>query len=91
MPRLAEITQACDPYFAVRALSSDAEDYARTLAIWSARLSRAREEAKALVGRDVVRRYQVYMRACETIFRRGAATLYRIGLERRATPLDLPI
>lgn len=91
LPRLAEITRACDPYFAVRTLSSDAEDYARTLAIWSARLGRAREAAKALVGPDVVRRYQVYMRACETIFRRGGATLYRIGLERRDAPLALQI
>jgi hypothetical protein len=28
---------------------------------------------------------------CETIFRRGGATLYRIRLERRAKPLVLPV
>jgi cyclopropane-fatty-acyl-phospholipid synthase len=91
LPRLAEIAQACDPYFAVRTLSSGADDYVRTLAAWSARLHQAREEAKALVGQDVVRRYQLYLRVCETIFRRGGATLYRIGLERRAKPLVLTV
>ena len=89
LPRLAEITAACDPYFAVRVLHSSADDYARTLEVWSARLARTRGEAEALVGSEVVRRYRLYLRACRAIFARGAATLYRIGLERRAEPLVL--
>ena len=87
LPRLAEITAACDPYFSVEALTSRADDYARTLAAWSARLSAVREEASALVGADTVRRYRLYLRACESTFLRGAATLYRIGLRRRDVPL----
>jgi cyclopropane-fatty-acyl-phospholipid synthase len=89
LPRLAEITAACDTYFSVRVLRSSADDYARTLAVWSTRLHRARGEAEALVGNEVLRRYRLYLRACETTFARGAATLYRIGLERRAEPLVL--
>ncbi|HEX3731718.1 MAG TPA: cyclopropane-fatty-acyl-phospholipid synthase family protein [Mycobacteriales bacterium] len=89
LPRLAEIAAACDAYFAVRVLRSCADDYARTLAVWYARLSRAHEQAQALVGSEVVRRYRLYLRACETTFRRGGATLYRIGLERRDEPLVL--
>jgi len=87
LPRLVEITEACDKYFSIQRLRSDAADYERTLNVWSARLRRASNEARELVGGDVLRRYQVYLRVCETMFRQGASTLYRIGLKRRDAPL----
>ncbi|MFD5087501.1 class I SAM-dependent methyltransferase [Kitasatospora sp. NPDC058406] len=91
LPRLGEIVTAGDPYFAVTAVRASAEDYARTLGAWSARLLRARAEAEALVGPDGFRRYRRYLRACEVTFLRGAATLYRIGFRRRDEPLRLPV
>lgn len=89
LPRLSEIAAACDPYFSVQRLSSHADDYAKTLSAWSTRLLASRAEAEALVGPDEYRRYRVYLRACESTFRLGAATLYRIGLRRRDEPLPL--
>ncbi|GAB2719412.1 SAM-dependent methyltransferase [Kitasatospora kifunensis] len=87
LPRLSEIAEACDPYFSVTALHSCADDYARTLAVWSKRLSRAQQEARELVGPEVLRRYRLYLRVCETTFLRRAATVYRIGFQRRDEPL----
>ncbi|MFB8240965.1 class I SAM-dependent methyltransferase [Kitasatospora purpeofusca] len=87
LPRLGEIVLASDPYFAVTLVRASAEDYARTLGAWSARLLRARAEAEPLVGPDGYHRYRRYLRACEVTFLRGAATLYRIGFRRRDEPL----
>ncbi|MEV6975626.1 class I SAM-dependent methyltransferase [Kitasatospora sp. NPDC093806] len=91
LPRLGEIVLASDPYFAVTTVRASAEDYARTLAAWSARLLRARAAAEELVGPDGYHRYRRYLRACEVTFLRGAATLYRIGFRRRDEPLRLPV
>ncbi|WP_457032680.1 class I SAM-dependent methyltransferase [Kitasatospora sp. P5_F3] len=91
LPRLSEITAACDPYFSLTVLSASAEDYARTLASWSGRLLRARAEAVQLIGEDGYRRYRRYLRASEVTFLRGAATLYRIGFVRRDQPLKLSV
>lgn len=87
LPRLTEITAACDPYFSVTVLTAAPDDYARTLQGWSARLVRARGQAEALVGAEGFRRYRLYLRASEATFRRRAATLYRIGFRRRDEPL----
>lgn len=89
LPRLTDIAAACDPYFSLEVVVGSAADYAMTLNAWSARLLSARRHAKTLMGDDVVRRYRIYLRACETTFARGAATLYRIGLRRRDEPLLL--
>jgi cyclopropane-fatty-acyl-phospholipid synthase len=89
LPRLSEITAACDPYFAVTSVRAAPEDYARTLGVWSARLLRARQEAEEVAGDEVYRRDRRYLRACEVTFLRGAATLYRIGFRRRDEPLRL--
>jgi cyclopropane-fatty-acyl-phospholipid synthase len=89
LPRLSEIAAACDPYFSIQRLTSHADDYAKTLSVWSARLSASRAEAEELVGPGEYRRYRVYLRACESTFQRGAATLYRIGFRRRDEPLPL--
>jgi len=87
LPRLAEITAACDPYFSVREMTGRPDDYARTLVAWSERLASRADEAKELVGPAEFRRYRVYLRACAAMFERGAATLYRIGMRRRDEPL----
>ncbi|MCM2416564.1 class I SAM-dependent methyltransferase [Streptomyces sp. RKAG293] len=89
LPRLSEITAACDPYFSVTWLRSSARDYARTLGVWSASLLEAREEAQRVAGDEVYRRYRRYLRACEVTFVREAATLYRIGFRRRDEVLQL--
>ncbi|MCM2424929.1 class I SAM-dependent methyltransferase [Streptomyces sp. RKAG337] len=90
LPRLAEITAACDRYFSVTVLTASPDDYARTLNSWSARLLRARSQAEELVGPEGFRRYRLYLRASESTFLRRAATLYRIGFRRRDEPLPRP-
>ncbi|MCO8277993.1 cyclopropane-fatty-acyl-phospholipid synthase family protein [Actinoplanes sp. TRM 88003] len=87
LPRLVEIAAACDAYFSVEQVTSHPDDYAKTLTVWSARLTAARAQAEELVGPDEYRRYRVYLKACEATFRRRAATLYRIGFRRRDEPL----
>lgn len=68
---------------------SNPVDYARTLAAWSARLSEDKQMAVDLFGADLVRRYRIYLRACQTTFLRRAANLYRIGFLRRDEKLSL--
>jgi cyclopropane fatty-acyl-phospholipid synthase-like methyltransferase len=74
-------------------LPGSAEDYVRTTyGRWAsgphARLW-ARHKAQVSVGPEAVRHYRLYLKACEAIFVRGAARLYRIGQERRDKPLTL--
>ncbi|MFJ9655876.1 class I SAM-dependent methyltransferase [Streptomyces microflavus] len=90
LPRLAEITAACDPFFSLTALTSAPQDYIRTLRAWSARLLAAREQAEKTVGADTYQRYRLYLKTCEVLFRRGEVTLYRITLRRRPRRLHLP-
>ncbi|MFC5722015.1 class I SAM-dependent methyltransferase [Streptomyces gamaensis] len=82
LPRLSDITTACEPYFAITALREDSADYVRTLRAWSTRLLQARDKAESLVGPDTYRRYRTYLRASEIVFTRRASTLYRITLRR---------
>ncbi|MFJ3818134.1 class I SAM-dependent methyltransferase [Streptomyces sp. NPDC090056] len=90
LPRLAEITAACDPYFSLTTLTSTPEDYVHTLRAWSARLLAARKQAEEAAGPDTYRRYRLYLKTCELLFRRGEVTLYRITLRRRPQRLHLP-
>ncbi|MFW3470093.1 class I SAM-dependent methyltransferase [Streptomyces microflavus] len=90
LPRLAEITAACDPYFSLTALTSTPQDYIRTLRAWSARLLAARAPAEKTAGADTYQRYRLYLKTCELLFLRGEVTLYRIALRRRPRRLHLP-
>ena len=84
-PHLCEVVLGFEPYFEVEALRSDAADFARTFRHWHLRLRALEAEATAIVGVDVVRRFQRYLAACEVQFRSGALTNYRLVLHRRPT------
>lgn len=90
LPRLTEITAACDAHFSVTVVRSEPRDYIRTLRAWSARLRAERDRAQQTVGADTYQRYRLYLKTCEVLFLRGEVTLYRIGMQRRGRPLDLP-
>ncbi|MFD9333147.1 class I SAM-dependent methyltransferase [Streptomyces sp. NPDC060028] len=91
LPRLAEITAACDAHFSVTAIKSEPRDYIRTLRAWSARLRAERDHAQQAVGADTYQRYRLYLKACEVLFLRGEVTLYRVSMRRRTGPLRLPV
>lgn len=77
LPRPQEIFAACDRFFEVVAYRNDRLDYARTCEAWRNNLRRRRNEAMAVVGREVVERYEKYLMLSAAGFRLG-----RIGLAR---------
>ncbi|MGW2651931.1 class I SAM-dependent methyltransferase [Streptomyces sp. NPDC001393] len=83
------MTAACDRYFAVEALRSDTGHYTRTLAAWTKRLMRARDDVTALVGESTYRTFRTYLAAAELGFRHRHYTLYRLRLSRRTGVLNL--
>ncbi|MEV7729173.1 cyclopropane-fatty-acyl-phospholipid synthase family protein [Streptomyces sp. NPDC087917] len=89
LPRLTEITAACDAHFSLTAVRSEPRDYIRTLRSWSARLRAEQEKARQEVGADTYQRYRLYLKTCEVLFLRGDVTVYRMSMRRRRRPLTL--
>jgi cyclopropane-fatty-acyl-phospholipid synthase len=81
LPTLAEIAVAAEGVFEVRSLRNDRLHYARTLEAWARRLRERRDEAVALVGPDVVARYQRYLKHSAFGFRMGKLCLLRLVLD----------
>jgi cyclopropane-fatty-acyl-phospholipid synthase len=80
LPTLAEITAAAEGVLEVRSLSNGRLDYAWTCGQWARRLRARRAEATALVGAEVVARYERYLTMSALGFRMGRIALYRIVL-----------
>lgn len=80
LPTLAEITAAAEGLLELTELSNGRLDYAWTCAEWARRLKAARTEARALVGPEVVARYERYLTLSSLGFRMGKLALYRITL-----------
>jgi cyclopropane-fatty-acyl-phospholipid synthase len=62
-------------------IRNDRLDYARTLEAWARGLRRHRDEAIDLVGRDVVARYERYLKFSALGFRMGKLCLLRLVLD----------
>lgn len=86
LPQLAEIVTAIDRRFELVSLHNHRADYGRTLREWLRRLKANREQAVALVGEDVVVRYERYLRLSAYMFESGTCNLYRITLQRIDRP-----
>lgn len=80
LPTLTEISTAAEGVLEVTALSNGRLDYAWTCAEWARRLKAHRPQARALVGDDVLRRYERYLMLSSLGFRMGKLALYRITL-----------
>jgi cyclopropane-fatty-acyl-phospholipid synthase len=80
LPTLAEIAAAAEGVLEVVSLSNGRLDYAWTCAQWARRLRERRTEATALVGPEVVARYERYLMMSALGFRMGRIALYRIVL-----------
>ncbi len=60
------------------------EDYARTLERWIAPLDEREQEAIALVGRERVRIWQLYLRSARQAFETNWATVYQLQAHKPA-------
>lgn len=79
-PRLANIAEATEGTFEVVALRNDRHDYARTCREWLTRLQDQRAAAVAVVGEEVVARYERYLQYSFIGFETGNLALFRITL-----------
>jgi len=86
LPRLTEIFKATEHLFEVTVLRNDREHYVRTLQLWLAALKANRQQAVALVGEEVVARYEKYLSFFIIGFHRGTINLARLTLRRIDTP-----
>lgn len=80
LPSLTEIVSAADGLFEVQSVANGRLDYAWTCEQWARRLRARREEAAALVGEDVVARYERYLKMSAIGFRMNKICLLRLVL-----------
>lgn len=82
LPRLADITRACEMLFEVEFLRNDRHDYVKTMRAWFENLRANREKALKLKPLEVVERYERMYRTMSYSFELGAFHLYRITFRR---------
>lgn len=82
MPRLADIATACERRFEVVRLRNDRDDYARTCREWIRRITQKRHEIVALVGEEMVQRFERWLKLSMIGFHTGAMSLLRITFAR---------
>jgi cyclopropane-fatty-acyl-phospholipid synthase len=80
LPRLAELAAAADGIFEVSLVRDDRLHYARTFQAWANNLRLHRAEATALVGEDVTKRYERYLKQSSIGFYMGKIGLLRLSL-----------
>jgi cyclopropane-fatty-acyl-phospholipid synthase len=81
-PRLADIVAAADGLFEIDSLRNDRKDYAATCMEWLRRLRAKKSEAVAMVGDEMVTRYERYLQLSTLGFETGYLALFRITLSR---------
>ncbi len=86
LPRLTEIFKATEHLFEPVVVRNDREHYIRTLQTWLAALKANRQQAVALVGEEVVARYEKYLSFFIIGFHRGTINLARLTLRRIDAP-----
>ncbi|GAA5060454.1 class I SAM-dependent methyltransferase [Nocardia callitridis] len=80
LPTLTQITAAAEGLFEITTLENGRLDYAWTCQQWATRLRENRGEAAALVGAEVVARYERYLKLSALGFRMGKIGLLRLVL-----------
>ncbi|GAA3790394.1 SAM-dependent methyltransferase [Amycolatopsis tucumanensis] len=80
LPTLAEITAAAEGIFEVQSVHNGRMAYAWTCEQWARRLRARRAEAIEVAGREVVARYERYLKLSALGFRMGKIGLLRIVL-----------
>jgi cyclopropane-fatty-acyl-phospholipid synthase len=82
LPRLADITRACEMLFEVEYLRNDRHDYVKTMRAWFDKLRQNRAKALELQPLEVIERYERLYRTMSYSFDLGAFHLYRITFRR---------
>ena len=82
LPRLEDIALAADGLLEIVTVRNHREHYARTSRAFFDRLRARRDEAVALVGEEVVKRYEKFHRTFSYSFELGAFLLFRITFRR---------
>jgi cyclopropane-fatty-acyl-phospholipid synthase len=82
VPKLSELSTACEKWFEVKKLTNDRLDYARTCQTWLDRLRARESQAVSLVGEQKYSQYVRYLEASVRQFELGHANLYRLILQR---------
>jgi cyclopropane-fatty-acyl-phospholipid synthase len=82
LPLIWEPIAAADGTFELQALRNDSDHYFRTLRIWERNLSACYDEAAALVGEDMVKQFQQYLRASAAGFRLDKTCLLRMSFRK---------
>jgi cyclopropane-fatty-acyl-phospholipid synthase len=82
LPKLSELTHACERSFEVVRVRNDRLHYAKTCRAWLNRLESCRSQAVGLVGREKCEQYERYLMASSRQFEHGHANLYRVTLQR---------
>jgi len=80
LPTLEEILRAAEGVMEISLVRNDRPHYARTFAAWAENLRRRRDEAQAMVGEQVTRRYERYLTQSSLGFMMGKIGLLRLAL-----------
>jgi cyclopropane-fatty-acyl-phospholipid synthase len=81
-PELSELSDAMKGLFELELIVCDRAGYTQTLNAWWRNLRRARAEAEAIVGPDVVQRFERYLGVCAIAFHSHNLNLMRLTLAR---------
>jgi len=80
LPRLDEIAAAADGIFEIVQVRNDRLHYARTFEMWAQNLRSRHTAAAALVGEEVTKKYERYLKQSSMGFYMGKLALYRVSL-----------
>ena len=86
LPYLDEILLAAAPFYEVTEILNHRAHYIRTCEAWLDSFRRSRKELLAMVGPEVVKRYDTYLRCCIVGFKLRHVVLLRLAFERRDEP-----
>jgi cyclopropane-fatty-acyl-phospholipid synthase len=89
LPYLDEILEAAAPFYEVTEILNHRAHYIRTCEAWMDSFRRARKELLALVGAEVVKRYDTYLRCCIIGFKLRHVVLLRLAFERLDAPAQI--
>lgn len=81
-PELSELSDAMKGLFELELIVCDRAGYAQTLNAWWRNLRRARTQAIAVVGPDMVSRFERYLGVCAIAFQSHNLNLMRLTLAR---------
>lgn len=87
LPSLAQISEACEPYFVVEDVHNFGPDYDKTLMAWFENFKAAWPTLKHQYDERFYRMWEFYLKLSAGGFRSRSLQLYQVVLRKRLTPL----